>query len=200
MSCLVCYNFTMSLKAHLTQLIQQTPGEKAAKQIFEQGLKQDKLLRQDGTAKHFCVFFAGVDITRRQVFLGHHIKADCWLFNGGHIDRGELPLETVKREIFEEWGTEFGQFKIETQPVWLSLTQIKPTAYNRHNNCQLHYDLWYLVHLDQPDFTPDERLLKKEFFSWGWKSYTQAKQLFKNMPGSRAVIKLLQERSSINHL
>jgi hypothetical protein len=37
---------------------------------------------------HFCVYFAGFDPETKKVFIGHHKKADQWLFNGGHIDRG----------------------------------------------------------------------------------------------------------------
>jgi 8-oxo-dGTP pyrophosphatase MutT (NUDIX family) len=36
--------------------------------------------------------------------LHHHDKLEMWLPPGGHVDRGETPVETARREVREETG------------------------------------------------------------------------------------------------
>ena len=40
-----------------------------------------------------------------------HIKRDTWEIPGGHIEKGELPLQAAKRELVEETGA--GDFSIK---------------------------------------------------------------------------------------
>ncbi|MGH3845935.1 MAG: NUDIX domain-containing protein [Pseudonocardiaceae bacterium] len=56
--------------------------------------------------KHLCVYFALFDEARRSVLLVDHVKANLWLFPGGHVDDGEDPRTTVLREAAEELQTE----------------------------------------------------------------------------------------------
>ena len=41
-----------------------------------------------------------------RVLLHRHKKINIWLGVGGHVERDENPIETVRREVFEEAGTE----------------------------------------------------------------------------------------------
>jgi 8-oxo-dGTP pyrophosphatase MutT (NUDIX family) len=142
------------------------------KSQFLDRLAKGQLTRDENSASHFCAFFAGFDPQAKKVFLGHHIKGDRWLFNGGHLDLGETPLETVKREMIEEWGTNIGKYEINEQHL-LTITRIN----NSKLTCQCHYDLWFFVKLNQKQFNPDSALLSQEFHRWGWKSEAEAKRL-----------------------
>ena len=39
--------------------------------------------------------------------LSRHKQRTTWEFQGGHIERGETPLQAAKRELFEECGVVF---------------------------------------------------------------------------------------------
>jgi len=53
---------------------------------------------------HLISYFLVVD--RQQVLLGDHINSGRWLPGGGHVEIGEHPLDTVRREAQEELGIE----------------------------------------------------------------------------------------------
>lgn len=88
--------------------------EKEAKQIYDivtkhtqspvastffSRIEKGQLTRDENISSHFCVYFAAYDPECKQVFIGQHKKSGLWLFNGGHIDKGETPNETLKREM-----------------------------------------------------------------------------------------------------
>jgi 8-oxo-dGTP pyrophosphatase MutT (NUDIX family) len=56
----------------------------------------------DSPPEHLCVYFALIDDASRSVLLIHHVKAQMWLLPGGHVDEGEDPRDTAKREALEE--------------------------------------------------------------------------------------------------
>ncbi|MBC5793388.1 MAG: NUDIX domain-containing protein [Nanohaloarchaea archaeon] len=52
-------------------------------------------------------FTAGAYIVKDgRVLLLNHKKLDMWLQPGGHVEEGETPTETAKREVLEETGHE----------------------------------------------------------------------------------------------
>lgn len=53
---------------------------------------------------HLVSYFVLMDEVNNKVLLVDHKKAQLWLPSGGHVERGEHPKETVKREILEELG------------------------------------------------------------------------------------------------
>mgnify|MGYP001145624949 CR=1 FL=1 len=142
------------------------------KQQFFDRLKQGSPTRSEDSASHFCAFFAPFDPQEREVFIGHHIKGDRWLFNGGHLDQGETPLQTVTREMQEEWGSEIGDYQILDTNL-ITVTHIS----SPNQTCRIHYDLWFFVSLNKSQFKPDKMLLKKEFHRWGWKSEAEAMEI-----------------------
>jgi 8-oxo-dGTP pyrophosphatase MutT (NUDIX family) len=87
---------------------------------------------------HLVSYFVIVSQDMNQILLVDHKKAELWLPPGGHVDPGEDPKETVRREAKEELGIE-AEFKVE-DPVFLTVT--KTTG-----NIARHTDvsLWYLL-------------------------------------------------------
>src|SRR4030042_4885169 len=59
------------------------------------------LLKSENTSDHYCCFFLPFYKPDQLVYLGYHIKADDWISPGGHIDKGEHPIDTIKREFWE---------------------------------------------------------------------------------------------------
>ncbi|WP_328530387.1 NUDIX domain-containing protein [Nocardioides sp. NBC_00368] len=57
-------------------------------------------------AKHLVSYFLLVDPVSGHVLLGDHRKSGLWLPSGGHVEPGENPAETVRRECIEELGVE----------------------------------------------------------------------------------------------
>lgn len=77
---------------------------------------------------------------------------------GGHIQKGETPLDTVLREFKEELRYELNGEKVEL----FELSVIKVS--NPRRRCKIHYDFWYLVYLDQVNFKYD----RKEVYNARW--------------------------------
>ncbi|WP_055587071.1 NUDIX domain-containing protein [Streptacidiphilus griseoplanus] len=51
---------------------------------------------------HLVAYFVVTDPDREELLLGHHRKAGLRLPSGGHVEPGELPWQTVVREVEEE--------------------------------------------------------------------------------------------------
>ncbi len=166
------HNSNQPLSHQLKSLINQVKSDFGLTNKFVSRLEQGKLSRSENPHSHFCVFFAGFDSRVKKVFIGHHIKGDSWMFNGGHIDQGELPLDSVQREMKEEWGEQIGRFQIYGPDI-ITTCDIN----NKQVTCRKHYDLWYFVELDQRQFQPQVSLLNREFYDFGWKDVDEAKRL-----------------------
>jgi len=179
----------LRVAAALQEIIESSDISSQAKSVFSARLKQGKLTRDDNPYSHFCVYFAALDPALKQVFIGHHKKSGLWLFNGGHMDKGETPQEAVIREMGEEWGNSWA---VIPKPALLTLTQIeKPQA----QICQWHYDIWYFVPVDKNSFHPDQALLAKEFHEIGWKSLSNARA-FVTDPSTHTALKYLESSGS----
>ena len=152
---------------------------------FIRRAKEGKLTRDENPYSHFCVYFAGFDYEARKVFVGHHKKSGKWLFNGGHIDKGETPEEALEREMGEEWGVKIDLQSIG-KPKLLTITPIQePTI-----KCNRHFDIWYFVPLSETGFRPDQTLLDTEFYTTGWKSIEDAKSLITDLATLKGISEL----------
>ncbi|WP_433663337.1 NUDIX hydrolase [Nocardia sp. CA-128927] len=89
--------------------------------------------------RHLVSYVVLVDPKARAVLLGRHRLAGLWLPTGGHVDPGEHPLETARREAFEEIGIHADFTITGTTPLFLTITTT--------NGMDSHDDvsLWYLV-------------------------------------------------------
>lgn len=129
--------------------------------------------RDENPQTHFSVYFAGYDPTHRLLFMGHHKKSGLWLFNGGHMDAGELSMESALREIGEEWGLAIPAAALD-EPQLLTITDINPAL---HLPCQVHYDFWYFVPLDSQTTVFDAAKLATEFYTTRWLTPDEARPL-----------------------
>lgn len=164
------------LISHLKKIAEATNAEDAVKKEFVRRAEKGSLTRVENPLTHFCVYFAGYDPGSRQVFIGHHKKSGLWLFNGGHLDEGELPPEALEREAGEEWGK---HIKLDGHylPSLLTVTDIHHFT---QQTCRTHYDIWYFIPLDKNTFHPDEGLLATEFYLTGWKPAEAARNFIRD--------------------
>lgn len=88
--------------------------------------------------KHLVVYLALFDPTAQQLLLVDHRNAGLWLPPGGHVEPGEHPQETARREAREELRLE-ADFLSE-RPAFLTVTTTVGTDAG-------HTDvtLWYLL-------------------------------------------------------
>lgn len=111
-------------------------------------------------------YVAVIDVDRRSVLLVEHRDAGLLLPAGGHVESGEDPGETARREAREELGIE-AQFLPEVGPRPLMVTQTTTKgAFASHTDVSL----WYVVeHNAESGFQLD----KSEFVGAGWWTWDQ---------------------------
>lgn len=175
-----------SLKDRFIKLVELTSPERDLKQKFLSRLAEGNLTRDENPFTHFCVYFAVYDPTEKRVFMGQHKKSGLWLFNGGHIDKGETPSEALEREIMEELGLEMRAQDVGS-PELLTLTKIE---HPERQICQWHYDIWYFISTDCKIFQPSIRNIHKEFHDIRWLYFEEALTLVGD-PNTLSAIHLL---------
>jgi len=75
------------------------------------------------------------------VLLVDHLKAGLWLPSGGHVEPGEHPVATVRREVREELGIEAVFSPVTGEhPLFVTVTQTAPAA-GRHTDVSL----WFVL-------------------------------------------------------
>jgi len=123
-----------------------------ALQWIKSGAELFRLQKPDIPKTHLVSYFLALNTLHDKVLLGHHKIADLWLPSGGHIDKGEHPQETVKRECLEE--LKVNAHFLQEDPLFLTVTDV-------HVNNQKHTDVsfWFVIQADdqtQIDFCRDE--------------------------------------------
>lgn len=158
----------------IAALVTRATGNEETKLKFLNRLDEGRLTRSENPTSHICVYFAAYDPRTHHAFVGLHKKSGLWLFNGGHMDPNEAPIDTVIREAQEEWGITLTPNDIPN-PTLATLTEIE---HPEKQVCEWHYDLWYFLPFDEREFHPDDILLKTEFSEYGWKTPEEVKNLF----------------------
>lgn len=125
-------------------------------------LNSETYTRSENPEFHVCAFFMPVHLPSKNIYFGHHIKANDWIPTGGHVDLNESSRQAIEREIVEELGHKITNEKVEL--VDISIRNID----NPNQKCKRHHSFWYIVHFDEKkDFNFDRR----EFYEAGW--YTE---------------------------
>ena len=137
------------IKQIATNFAEREP--QVSKRYLERLREDDKLTRDENNQSHLCVYFLPYNTKNKQVFIVHHKKSGLWLSPGGHIDKGELLLEALNREIKEELGVA-GFFPELPKPFLITITPIDNPA---QPTCKEHLDIWFLLETDGNNFNVD---------------------------------------------
>ena len=153
---------------------QEAADQAAIAQWVESGLPVFRTAAPATPPKHLVSYFVPLDAAGRSVLLGDHVKSGLWLPPGGHVEEGEDPRDTVRREALEELGTP-ASFHADAgagQPFFLTYT---PT---RGEGSHVDVSMWFVLDCGRAvELRPDPR----EFRSVRW--YNIDEQL--EWPGDR---------------
>ncbi|MFX0573063.1 NUDIX domain-containing protein [Nocardia nepalensis] len=123
----------------------------------------DDIFRRDKPATptpHLVVYVVPVDPDGRGILLGRHRLSRLWLPPGGHVEPGEHPLATARREAREKLGTEPEFDVIGPAPLLLTVTSVPDTV-----DGHLDVSLWYVIAGDR---TRESGLNPREFDGGRW--------------------------------
>ncbi|HET7661067.1 MAG TPA: NUDIX domain-containing protein [Oryzihumus sp.] len=103
--------------------------------------------------QHLVSYFLLLDPSGPQVLLVDHRKAGLWLPAGGHVEPGESPVDTVRREVVEELGiTASFPSWLGEQAFFLTVTETVGEPSSRH----VDVSLWFVLQGDRrQELTPD---------------------------------------------
>jgi 8-oxo-dGTP diphosphatase len=104
---------------------------------------------------HLVSYFLLVDRPAGSVLLCDHRSSGLWLPTGGHVEPGEHPLDTVRREAVEELGvTADLDAAFHDRPFFLTMTETVGPPAIRH----VDVSLWFALtgRVGQP-LRPDQR-------------------------------------------
>ena len=104
---------------------------------------------------HLVSYFLLVDRLAGSVLLCDHRLSGLWLPTGGHVEPGEHPFDTVRRETVEELGvTAQPDAAFHDKPFFLTMTETVGSPAMRH----MDVSLWFALarRAGQP-LRPDQR-------------------------------------------
>ncbi len=109
-----------------------------------------------------------------QVFWARRITQDGWQFPQGGVDEGELPIDGMYRELYEEIGLVHNDVSLlATTPSWLRY-QLPRKFQRRHSKplCIGQKQAWFLLRLNSEDKHIELNACDKpEFDEWRWVDY-----------------------------
>lgn len=135
----------------------------------ESGVNIFRIAKPDIPATHLVSYFVLIDPDHNSLLLGDHVKSLLQLPSGGHVEPGEAPVTTVRRESVEELGMK-AAFLGEPHPFFLTITQTNPLS-----GPTTHTDvsLWYLLRGNIRDYIQFER---REFNDMTWWNFDEILQ------------------------
>ncbi len=111
---------------------------------IESGARIYRLRKPDVPEKHLVSYFVLFDERARKILLVDHKLSGLWLPSGGHVEKGEDPQETVRRECLEELNIEADFWRED--PLFLTVTQTVGDI-GRH----MDVSLWYVLRGNSED-------------------------------------------------
>ena len=103
---------------------------------------------------------SGLVVRDNKVLLIFHPYIKKWFQPGGHIDEGELPIETAIREVYEETGLVCVADAENPEPIDVDVHEI-PANPAKSESVHLHIDLLY-----QLKVLREEKPLEKMICAW----------------------------------
>jgi 8-oxo-dGTP diphosphatase len=104
---------------------------------------------------HLVSYFLLADRSAGSVLLCDHRLSGLWLPTGGHVEPGEHPLDTVRREVVEELGIPARPDEgFRDQPFFLTMTETVGPPAARHVDVSFWFALAGRV---GQSLRPDER-------------------------------------------
>ena len=103
--------------------------------------------------QHLVSYFLVIDPSSGDVLLADHVRSGLWLPAGGHVEPGEHPAMTVRREAGEELGimATFAPWA-GPHPVFITVTETVGTPDTKHTDVSL----WFVIeHERDSPLTPD---------------------------------------------
>ena len=171
-----------SLQKEILRIIQPSICTQEVGDYWFERVSKGELTRDEGNTSHLGCYFLPYNPDTKQVFIVHHKKSGLWLFPGGHVDKDELPLQTLNREIEEELGVS-NRVK-EAEPFLLTITPINHPGIM----CREHLDLWYRFPTDGSEFVVDPA----EFHTTRWTSLKEARELMVDPANLEALSRMEQ--------
>ncbi|MDX8430451.1 MAG: NUDIX hydrolase [Candidatus Algichlamydia australiensis] len=118
--------------------------KKDALDWIESGVELCRKEKPATPPKHLVSYAILLDSKRQKILLVDHKKALLWLPVGGHVDPGEHPTATAKRELQEELGVSL-QLSIQN-PLFLTVTETVGVTAGH-----IDVSLWYLFEANSED-------------------------------------------------
>ncbi len=153
----------------IEEILRSVEAPPEIRAAYAERLKQGAPTRDENPTSHFCSYFLPYDIKGKKVFLELHKKSGLWLSPGGHIDKGETPLETAQREMEEELGVK-GAIASGTRPLFLTVTHIARDP----RGCTAHFDIWYFIPAGEANFNTAK---EGEFDEARWATLDEARRM-----------------------
>ena len=121
----------------------------------------------DKPYQHLVSCFVVMDMKTSSILMVNHKKAGCWLPTAGHVEPNELPLATVKRELYEELKLT-ADFWAE-QPVFITKQITSPMT---GSHCDV--SLWFVLKARK---NADIFFDRDEFFEVKWMTFHEASRV-----------------------
>jgi 8-oxo-dGTP diphosphatase len=80
-----------------------------------------RIAKPDVPPQHLVAYFVLVDLAQEKLLLVDHKNAGLWLPGGGHVEPGEHPQATVRRELSEELAISADFLWVD--PLFLTVTR-----------------------------------------------------------------------------
>lgn len=107
---------------------------------IDSGADLFRIQKPDLPPKHLVSYFVLIDPVHQSILLVDHIKAQLWLPTGGHVDAGERPKDTVKREAREELDQDAAFLHTNERPFFVTVTETVGLTAGH-----VDVSLWYLL-------------------------------------------------------